>query len=456
MTRRVGWIALAGALTAAWSVPAAAACRYDVAPDAAAGLANLVLDVSIACDRPLAPDDFAFEYRAAGLAEWADDGALRYSMPVGRLARERSRSDFAATAAGVLAPLGAWLAAPAFSAGVERLEIAFRPAPGVTPVVNLREEAGRFVLDRRDWRFGGYGVFAARAPLVATAPGPAAFPEPGRPGPAAAEIRIAVLDDGFEMRDADFVAWIERFAGLTARFWAGFPSDRLLIAITPGGRLNNPFGRVRGGGGATMMLRLNRRESPAFLNAEDWVLTHEMIHLGAPFAPTRNPWFMEGMATYLEPLIRALGGATTRQLVWAEWLRAMPTGALALNQVGLEGRGHPYWTGALYFLKAHIEFVRMGRPDGLAACFRAMRRDLGDAASRATVNRLIETCDRAVGAPVLADLRRRHSGPAEVDLRELWRSLGVDRSETGVIFSDVGVGLRHGLFDDVQFPQASP
>jgi hypothetical protein len=58
-----------------------------------------------------------------------------------------------------------------------------------------------------------------------------------------------------------------------------------------------------------MMMRLSTEETPTFLNERDWVLTLELTHLGVPFARSRTPRFMEGMATYLEPLIRAYGGA---------------------------------------------------------------------------------------------------------------------------------------------------
>ena len=127
------------------------------------------------------------------------------------------------------------------------------------------------------------------------------------------------------------------------------------------------------------------------------MLTHELVHVGAPFAPARRPWFMEGMATYLEPLIRGLGGAIPHRAVWDEWLRAMPTGAAALNTEGLDGRGHPYWSGALFFLLAQYETAKLGRSDGLAPCFRAFRRQLGDASQRTSVRNLMHICDQAPG-----------------------------------------------------------
>lgn len=435
---------------------AQANCRYDVRPEVADGLRDLSLAVSIDCDAALRQDDFAFSYGASGHVDWAADGALAYNIRLGDFAAGRGGQDFAATGRGVLAPLAAWLAAPHALGHAADLLVAYRPTAGVRLLDNLTTRDGRRLLKRADWRFGGYTVFSDRPPLQASAPGPASFAEPGRPGPETSEIRIAVLGDDLAMTDRDVVDWIERFSGLTARFWAGFPSDRLLIAVTPGGRLGDPFGRVRGGGGATMLLRLSERENPNFLHTRDWVLTHELIHLGAPFAPRRQPWFMEGMATYLEPVIRALGGATPKEMVWTEWLRAMPTGAMGVNMSGLEGRGHPYWTGALFFLLAHTELARRGVVEGLAPCFRAIRRELGDAARRSTVDRLIAVCDREIGFPLLAELERRHATPSELDLPALWAELGVRRKGGGVVFSETGATLRRTLFDLAQFPSQAP
>ncbi|MEQ9123419.1 MAG: hypothetical protein RIM80_12735, partial [Alphaproteobacteria bacterium] len=447
---------IAGALQASPAAAAGGVCRYDGTAETQGGFPAAALDVAIRCDRPATPRDFDFDHGGGAYATWAPEGGLAYRVALGPLAAAGRGSDFAATSAGVLAPIGAWLAAPGVDAGVGRLEFAFLAPAGVRLLVNLAEADRRDVLARADWRFAGYSVLTARAPLIVAAPGPAAFAAPGREGPDEATIRIALLDDGFRMTPEDFSQWIGRFAGLVARYWAGFPSDRLLIAVTPGGRPRAPFGRVRGGGGATMLLRIDRDETPAFLHQDDWVLTHELVHLGAPFAPRRQPWFMEGMATYLEPTIRALGGALPRNAVWDEWLRAMPTGAAGISAMGLEGGGHPYWTGGLFFLMADVELARRGDVDGLARCCRAVRRELGDAASRSTIGEIVAVCDRAIGAPVLETLSRRYAVPAEVDLESLWRELGVTAGPAGVSFAETGAELRRALFDGRRLPAPRP
>lgn len=463
MQARCG-IALLSVIIAAALFPSAAAaapeCGYTIAPRATDDLRNLVVDVTIDCTESRAPKDFAFAYDGENHADWRrlDDGRLTYAVQLGALARSNASADFAATPRGVMAPVDAWL-------GIDTTkdEMAVTPimtAPGNTSGIQFlhnltanRMDGWEGAITRQDWAFGGYTVFTDRMPMQVMTPGPGAFTDPGRNGAAMAEITVAVLDDGFAMDDAAITAWVTRFAGLVGRYWGGFPADHLLVAVSPHGRVNGPFGRVRGGGGATLLMRISKQDDPKFLHEQDWVLPHELIHVGAPFAPARRPWFMEGMATYLEPLIRALGGAATERAVWNEWVRAMPSGAAAFNTEGLEGRGHPYWSGALFFLLAQYETAKLGRIDGLAPCFRAFRNRLGDASSRTNVHALMQICDETLGAPVMADLYKRYAYPADFDIRPLWQALGVSRGEDGVVLYTEGKKLRDLIFNSAQFPE---
>ena len=438
-------------LTTAPGGAAAQTCRYEIVPSAGDDLRELVLDVAISCDVSLAPADFDLGYGGGRFAEWRADG-LGYRIRIGALADARSRQDFTSNPMGVLSPIDAWLAAPNFKSGVDELGIV-EPAGDIRMLSNLSSGAGGLRLTREDWIFGGYTVFTRKSPLVVHAPGPAAFDRPGRDGPVRSEIQIAVLDDGFRMTDVDIAHWIESFAGYVARFWAGFPTDSLLVSISPGGRLRDPFGRVRGGGGATVSLRLSTEETPAFLHERDWVLTHELIHLAAPFTRGQPPWLMEGMATYLEPIILALAGVRTRDAVWAEWLRAMPGGALGIATEGLSGRGGAYWTGALALLLTHKEIAEGGSADGLVRCFRAIRRHLGDASARAPRELLIRVCDRALGQPFLANVANRLDDPTIIDMPTLWRSLGVSGDAAGIAYSETGAATRARMLDPRQLPR---
>lgn len=455
------------ALFLPWAVfsvtPAQAAqpeCAYTIAPRASADLRDLVVDVTIGCTENLLPKDFAFGYGGENYADWRrlDDGRLTYAARLGALARAARSADFSATPRGVMAPVDAWLGIRTTTSGKAAFPIVqdAKNQSGIRFLHNLTAASApqaEGAITRDDWVFGGYTVFTDRKPMRVMTPGPSAFLEPGRKGFRQSEITVAVLDDGFAMDDAAITAWITRFAGLVGRYWGGFPADTLLVAVTPHRRVNDPFGRVRGGGGATLLMRISKQDTPQFLHERDWVLTHELIHVGAPFAPARRPWFMEGMATYLEPLIRGLGGAIPRQAVWDEWARAMPTGAAAFNTEGLDGRGHPYWSGALFFLLAQYETAKLGRADGLAPCFRAFRSRLGDASQRTNIHALMRICDEALGAPVMSDLYRRHAKPTDFDIRPLWKALGIKRGEDGAHLAPEGAAMRDLFFNSAQFPE---
>src|SRR5439155_9533496 len=67
-------------------------------------------------------------------------------------------------------------------------------------------------------------------------------------------------------------------------------------------------------------------------------------------------WLNEGLATYIEPIVRARAGWRSVASVWQEWLQNMPRGLDAMGKTGLAhaGRGGIYWGGALFMLQADI------------------------------------------------------------------------------------------------------
>ena len=41
---------------------------------------------------------------------------------------------------------------------------------------------------------------------------------------------------------------------------------------------------------------------------DDWIITHEMVHLAFPSVAEKHHWIEEGLATYVEPVARARVG----------------------------------------------------------------------------------------------------------------------------------------------------
>ncbi len=282
-------------------------------------------------------------------------------------------------------------------------------------------------------RFAGYTAIGRfeRARVAVPAAGEAGD---GR----GAVLDIAFLDGELALSRATLLAWIETIARAHVEYWHGFTTTRVLLTVVPvPGRPRVVFGRVVPGGGVSAMLQVGARASEADL-AEDWILPHEFVHTGMPFVQGRSSWAMEGVATYVEPVIRARAGLKPEAMVWREWIDNMPRGVAAL-QNGLTG-GSPYWGGGLFMLLADIEIRRAtAGAKGLEDCLRGALRAGGDAtpSERWPLATWVERCDEALGAPLMTGMVERHLGASiTVDLAALWRDLGVRPDGEGVAYDD--------------------
>jgi len=201
----------------------------------------------------------------------------------------------------------------------------------------------------------------------------------------------------------------------------------MLVGLVPMPRTGVGFGRTQPGGGVTIMMELGESiDSRRLFN--DWVLVHELIHSGMPFIRGRGSWFMEGSATYIEPIIRARAGWKTEEEVWMEWLRDMPQGegvfARGLSQAN--GREN-YWGGAIFMLLADLAIRRdSDGAKGLEDCIAgALWRGLGGA-DRVGMDTYAQACDAATGTKAMSALLDRHFHNAQpVELAALWKELGV-------------------------------
>ena len=119
---------------------------------------------------------------------------------------------------------------------------------------------------------------------------------------------------------AGLLAWVERAAGDVAGYYGRFPLPRTLVILIPGGRRAVGFGTTMGNGGGSIMIWVGAAASETDLR-RDWVLTHEMVHLGLPNLPRAQHWMEEGLATYVEPIARARHGHLSVEEVWTD-LRA--------------------------------------------------------------------------------------------------------------------------------------
>lgn len=236
------------------------------------------------------------------------------------------------------------------------------------------------------------------------------------------------------------LAWVRRAAVAVSGYYAGFPVKRVHLEIVTGGP-----GRIGGGttwGGEQPMTRVTvgRDTSPSDL-ADDWVLTHEMVHLGFPDMPRRLAWVEEGLATYVEPAARARASALPAERVWWDLVRMLPKGLPGPRDPGLDGTrdwGRTYWGGALFWLLADVEIrQRTDNRRGLEHALRGIVAAGGTIASRWPIEKALAEGDRAVGLGVLVPLYARMGpAPMSMDLDDLWSRLGVVRGTGGVRFDD--------------------
>jgi hypothetical protein len=169
--------------------------------------------------------------------------------------------------------------------------------------------------------------------------------------------------------------WIENSARAVSTYYGKFPvpRTRLRIASCPGTKPRG--GTAFGWKGPLITISLGRDATAATLG-DDWLLTHEMIHLALPSLPDQHHWLEEGLATYVEPIARARAAILTPEQAWAELVNGLHQGQPEVGDRGLDHTptwGRTYWGGALFCLRADVAIrQRTGNRLGLEHALRGI------------------------------------------------------------------------------------
>jgi hypothetical protein len=263
-------------------------------------------------------------------------------------------------------------------------------------------------------------------------------------------VELALMPGPSQADDA-LVAWVDAAARAVQGFYGRPPARRLLVLAHPTRGSSVGFGTTMGHSGAAIAIEVGVESSPAAL-AHDWILVHEMVHTALPDLEGPQHWLEEGLATYIEPLVRKRVGTRTNEDIWAEWVDQMPNGLPAVGDRGLDATptwGRTYWGGALFCLVADVEIRR--RTDNKRSLGDALRGVLaagGSIAESWPVERVLDVGDAATGVPVLREQYERMAhAPAPVDLPALWKSLGVSLHGDKVVFDDTAplAAVRRGI-----------
>ncbi len=235
---------------------------------------------------------------------------------------------------------------------------------------------------------------------------------------------------------------IRAAASAVTAYYGRFPVSRarILVVPVPGGRGEEIQGTTWGGVDgyqAFSRLRIAQHSTAADLK-DDWVTTHEMVHMAFPSMPDDQHWMEEGQATYIEPLARVMTGELKAEKVWADMVHGLPQGEPRPGDQGLD-RTHTwartYWGGALFCFVADIEIRRQtGNRKGLQDALRAVNAAGGTIDHDWPLDRALDIGDHATGTHVLTEMYAKwKDAPVEVDLPKLWSDLGIRSVPGGAI-----------------------
>ncbi|MBI4953459.1 MAG: hypothetical protein HY908_15625 [Myxococcales bacterium] len=397
---------------------------------------------------PLVATDDVFTLPPGGAPEDAD--AIRYTIDLDALAEEREDFDLALrTGASLVAPASSFVLCPSPVSKAGDIAVTVHMQPGERFTSGMRFDGERYHLGAHEVGVSTYGVFGHFASELIELPGRFALgPPPAPPGaePAAAAATRAVIElvtlegplaSGAEERHA----WVERVARAVAAFYRGFPVARMVVVVVPlPGHDGVAFGKVVPASGPTVLLTVGSSADAAALE-RDWILAHELFHLGVPSFAGRGKWLDEGLATYFEPLVRVRAGLLDPALAWRDFYYGMAAAAAALGAGRLDAAQDyrdVYWGGALIALLTDLAARgRAGGGDGLEVGLRAVLAQGGDASTVWSLEDVVRAVDGALGAPLLAGHTRSYAEQgAPVDVDALFAALGVRVDGEQVSFDD--------------------
>ncbi len=390
-------------------------------------LAPFVRDVALAGEGGLTP------LRAAPDGGWlvpacadAPGCRLRYRVLLGEAGRALHDFNLALTeGATILSPPSAWLLRPRGGRAPFALTVGTAPGDGFVCGLSLSAiEGARSTVFRGDVGALDDTPYAAFGRLTTS--------RRRLPG--------GIVDVAFDgAAGPDLQAWVDGALHAVAAYYDGFPTQHaaLIVHVDPFER-GVTSGRTMGIGGASVLVSVGERTTTAALG-HDWTLVHELVHCSFPDVST--PWAEEGLATYLEPMIRVRAGLCDDDEVWRQLVEGLPKGQPEEGDGGLDVTdtwGRRYWGGAMFWFLADLEIrERTGDARSLDDALRAVNRAGGDVSVRWPLDRALEVADAGAGVAVLSPLRKKLGGaPVRVDLEALWKRLGVAELDGKMVYDD--------------------
>lgn len=360
--------------------------------------------------------------------------AVRYRYDLAAAAAASGDSMDVAVRAGsdVLAPASTWLLRPeplGPGAGVE-LRVRTDGVRFASGMSAAGPEGVRRLSSQELWA-AGYTAFGSFTTLRVPATG--------------GVVDVAILGGDRSVADAAIERWIGATARALDTVFGRFPVARAQLFVVPDGDAHEvTIGRTLPAGGASTAVFVGGRCREDEL-AADWILTHELFHLGVPSFWREGRWLDEGLATYYEPLLRARAGLTDERRAWRSLAGGLPRGVARGPDdtlIGAERSDRVYWGGAAFVLRADVEIRRrtagaVSLDTGLAA---VLARG-GDATRLWNVDGFLRVIDETVGVSVLVPMYERELHPDGAPRPDGPDALASLLAELGVALDGRGVRI---------------
>jgi hypothetical protein len=284
------------------------------------------------------------------------------------------------------------------------------------------QQGADFVLDESAFAFTGHLVFGHFEQRRVEVPGAALS---------------MVLMDGFDEPTRSLIApWLASAGVMVAQAGGAFPAPHLQVIVVPTSPSTFPihFGHTgRSGGGSIVLFMPTDMDREQFRS--DWIAVHEFAHLLHPFVQRGDAWLSEGLATYLQEVLRVRAGLLPQEQAWRRLYEGAQLGRETDQSLTQETRmmayagnyQRVYWAGAAIALMADVELRR--KTDGrvtLDQVLASLTRDRVGAQRGLSAGELLREMDRRAGVSVFQDLASRYlAGGHLPDLSALYRELGL-------------------------------
>jgi hypothetical protein len=249
-------------------------------------------------------------------------------------------------------------------------------------------------------------------------------------------IDVTIESGDLKLSQAELMHWVQLAGEAVATYYGRYPVPHVTIRIHPFDGKGVRHGQTFPYDGGLIKIGVGSETQAADL-ADDWMLTHEMVHLSFPSVPEDHHWMEEGLATYVEPIARIQAKQMSASQMWADLARDMPKGVPRPDEKGLDHThtwASTYWGGALFCFLADVEIRQQTHNQkGLQDALRAILDSGGDIRKDWELADTFKIGDRATGTTALTDLyAKMKDHPMDVDLSALWKQLGIERDGKNV------------------------